>query len=83
MCRTVHGRAADSDIAEQLAGFERVALVNILMGNPSIALLVMAADLGALRTLTLLTLAQLEGVNSAETFVFSEIVKCRSELVAV
>ncbi|MES2263998.1 MAG: Lrp/AsnC family transcriptional regulator [Pseudomonadota bacterium] len=76
------GRAVQ-DVAADIAALEQTALVSILMGNPSISLLVMAADLADLQDLAMHRIATVAGVRSVETMVFSEILKYRSELVAL
>ena len=78
----VHGRSVEQ-VAKELAGIERIALVSILMGDPSISMLVMARDLVDLQDLTTNTIAAIEGVRSVETMVFSEILKYQSELGAL
>jgi Lrp/AsnC family leucine-responsive transcriptional regulator len=78
----VRGRPVEQ-VAQELAAIERVALVSILMGHPSISLLVMARDLADLQELTMTTIAGMDGVSSVETMVFSEILKYQSELGAL
>lgn len=76
------GRSVE-EVAQELAGLEQVALVSILMGDPSISLLVMAASLADLQRLTMSTIAGMRGVREVETMIFSEIIKYRSELGAL
>jgi DNA-binding Lrp family transcriptional regulator len=78
----IGGRSVEQ-VAQELAGIERVALVSILMGHPSISLLVKARDLADLQQLTMTTIAGIEGIRSVETMVFSEILKYQSELGAL
>ena len=77
---SVKGRSVEQ-VANQISKLERVALVSILIGDPSISLLVMAADLSDLQDLTIDTIAKIDGVGSIETMVFTDIIKYRSEFV--
>ncbi len=76
----VSGRPVD-EVASQISALERVAVVSILIGDPSITLLVMAADLADLQNLTIDTIAHIPGVRAIETMIFTEIIKYRSEFV--
>lgn len=78
----VAGRSVEQ-VAAALAALEQVALVSILMGDPSISMLVMARDLDDLRVLTGETIGTVAGVRSVETMVLSEILKYQSELGAL
>ena len=78
----IAGRPVEQ-VARELVGIERVALVSILMGNPSISLLVMARDLADLQQLTMVNIAAIDGVRSLETMVFSDILKYQSALGAL
>lgn len=76
------GRSVE-EVAQELATLEQVALVSILMGDPSISLLAMAASLEDLQRLTMTTIAGMRGVRAVETMIFSEVIKYRSELGAL
>jgi DNA-binding Lrp family transcriptional regulator len=78
----VAGRSVEQ-VAHEMAAIEQVALVSILMGHPSISMLVMARDLDDLRTLTGVTIGSVAGVRSVETMLLSEILKYQSELGAL
>ncbi|MBY0243586.1 MAG: Lrp/AsnC family transcriptional regulator [Burkholderiaceae bacterium] len=77
------GGRSVQEVAQELAALEQVALVSILMGDPSISLMVMAASLEDLQRLTTSTIAGMRGVRAVETTIFSEIIKYRSELGAL
>ena len=79
---SVSGRLVE-EVSNEISQLERVALVSILMGDPSISLLVMATDLKDLQELTMGSIAGINGVRSVETMVFTEIIKYRSEFVAL
>jgi DNA-binding Lrp family transcriptional regulator len=79
---SVAGRLVE-EVSGEISALERVALLSINMGEPAISLLVMATDLNDLQELTMGAIAGIDGVRSVETMVFTEIIKYRSEFVAL
>jgi DNA-binding Lrp family transcriptional regulator len=67
-------------VAKDLAKLDGVALISILMGDPSFALMAMAPDLAGLQALRE-SIAGIKGVQSVDVFVFTEILKYRSDFV--
>ena len=77
----IAGRSVEA-VSKELARLDGVALVSILMGDPSFALLVMAPDLAGLQALKE-SIAAIKGVQSIHVSVFSEILKYRSDFVTL
>lgn len=75
---TVSGRSSRS-VAHDITRIPGVAVVSTLLGDPSITMLVMAADLSALHRLVSEEIARVKGVHSTETMIFVDVVKYRSE----
>jgi DNA-binding Lrp family transcriptional regulator len=77
----IAGRSVEA-VGKELAKLDGVALVSILMGDPTFALLVMAPDLAGLQALKE-SIAAIKGVQSIDVSVFSEILKYRSDFVTL
>lgn len=75
----IAGRSAEA-IAGDLAKLDGLGLISFLMGDPSFALLAMAADLPAMQALAT-EIGWIEGVRSVEVTLFAEILKYRSDFV--
>jgi DNA-binding Lrp family transcriptional regulator len=75
----IAGRPVEA-IAGDLARLDGLALISILMGDPSFALMAMAADLPAMHALAG-EIGRIEGVRSVEVTLFAEILKYRSDFV--
>lgn len=73
------GRQVEA-VGKELARLDGVALISILMGDPSFALMVMAPDLAGLQALKE-SIAAIKGVQAVEVSVFTEILKYRSDFV--
>ncbi|MDB5748213.1 MAG: putative HTH-type transcriptional regulator [Massilia sp.] len=77
----IAGRSVEA-VGKELAKLDGIALVSILMGDPTFALLVMAPDLAGLQVLKE-SIASIKGVQSLDVSVFSEILKYRSDFVTL
>jgi DNA-binding Lrp family transcriptional regulator len=75
----IAGRPVEA-VAKELARLEGLALISILMGDPSFALMVMAPDLAGLQALKE-SIGAIKGVQSVDVSVFAEILKYRSDFV--
>jgi DNA-binding Lrp family transcriptional regulator len=79
---SVSGRSLNS-VANDIAALENVGIVTLVMGDPSIMLLVMTPTLDSLHDVVSRQIARIKGVRSVETMIISEILKYRSEFAAL
>ena len=75
------GRPVEA-IAGDLSRLDGLALISILMGDPSFALMAMAPDLAGLQDLVD-DIGRIKGVRSVEMTPFTEIIKYRSDFATL
>lgn len=79
---SVSGRAIE-EVARDLAGIDGVGAISIVMGDPPLLLLAMAASMSELEHLVNEQIASVEGVRDLDTMVYSDIIKHESEYASL
>lgn len=73
------GRRPIADVVEDLNGIEAVAGVSIVMGDPPLMMMVMAASLSELEHVVHEQIAKVDGVTAVSTAIYCDILKHESE----
>lgn len=79
---SVAGRSIDS-VAQDLGRIDGVAGISIVMGDPPLLLMAMAASLHELEHLVHDQIARVDGVRDLNTMVYSDIIKHESEYASL
>lgn len=79
---SVSGRSV-ADVAQDLGRIDSVAGISIVMGDPPLMLLAMAASLPDLEHLVHDRIARVDGVRDLDTMVYADIIKHESEYASL